>query len=69
MSSLSFSVKSDLQLKKISNLMNSADETLLSHTPITKKVGKMFCEKDVCDKKLESKASDETIKHCSPFLL
>ena len=49
--------------------MNSGDETLLSHTPITKKVGKMFCEKDVCDKKLESKASDETIKHCSPFLL
>ena len=25
--------------------MNSGDETLLSHTPITKKVGKMFCEK------------------------
>ena len=30
--------------------MNSDDETLLSHTPITKKVRKMFSEKDVCDK-------------------
>ena len=49
--------------------MNSDDETLLSHTPITKNVGIMFSEKDVGDKKLESKASYETIKHCSPFLL
>ena len=50
MSSLSFSVKSDLQFKKISNPMNSDDETLLSHTPITKNVGIMFSEKDVGDK-------------------
>ena len=49
--------------------MNSDDETLLSHTPITKNVGIMFSEKDVGDKKLESKASYETIKHRSPFLL
>ena len=39
-------------LKKISNLINSDDETYLSHTPITKKVGKMFSEKEVCDKKV-----------------
>ena len=48
--------------------MNSDDETLSSHTP-TPNVGIMFSEKDVGDKKLESKASYETIKHCSPFLL